>query len=166
MNDDIYTRDTGRSRNRVEPENTTKKRTHAEKLKNETSQAKAMRGKLRTGKADTSETKLDIKQTAKLHKQGRKAARKNVAVSGEIRHQMNEAKQAEARLQEAENSQILSDVGALNLSPEQLAEFLKLATSGKLATAGTSIGNTDRSTTDEAETDDYNETEDFDDEEN
>lgn len=75
-------------------------------------------------------------------------------------------KQAEARLQEAENSQILSDVGALNLSPEQLAEFLKLATSGKLATAGTSIGNIDRSTTEEAETDDYNETEDFDDEEN
>ena len=75
-------------------------------------------------------------------------------------------KQAEARLQEAENSQILSDVGALNLSPEQLAEFLKLATSGKLATAGASIGNTDRSTTDEAEVDDYNETEDFDDEEN
>lgn len=91
MNDDIYTRDTGGSRNRVEPENTTKKRTHADKLKNETSQAKAMRGKLRTGKADTSETKLDIKKTAKLHKQGRKAARKNVAVSGELRHQMNEA---------------------------------------------------------------------------
>lgn len=75
-------------------------------------------------------------------------------------------KQAEARLQEAENSQILSDVGALNLSPEQLAEFLKLATSGKLAAAGTSIGDTDRSTTDETEAEDYNETEDFDDEEN
>lgn len=91
MNDEIYTRDTGRPRNRVEPENTTKKRTHADKLKNETSQAKAMRGKLRTGKADTSETKFEIKQTAKLHKQGRKAARKNAAVSGELRHQMNEA---------------------------------------------------------------------------
>jgi len=75
-------------------------------------------------------------------------------------------KQAEARLQEAENSQILSDVGALNLSPEQLAEFLKLATSGKLAATGTSIGDTDRSTTDEIEAEDYNETEDFDDEEN
>ena len=75
-------------------------------------------------------------------------------------------KQAEARLQEAENSQILSDVGALNLSPEQLAEFLKLATSGKLASAGASIGNTDRSTTDETAAEDYNETEDFDDEEN
>ena len=40
-------------------------------------------------------------------------------------------KAAEAKLQEAENSQILADVGALNLSPEQLAEFLKLVTSGK-----------------------------------
>ena len=44
---------------------------------------------------------------------------------------------AEQKLQEAENSQILADVGALNLSPEQLAEFLKLATSGKLGSAGT-----------------------------
>lgn len=45
---------------------------------------------------------------------------------------------AEQRLQEAENSQILADVGALNLSPEQLAEFLKLATSGQLGNPGTS----------------------------
>ena len=42
-------------------------------------------------------------------------------------------KQAETRLTEAEHSQILADVGALNLTPEQLSEFLKLATSGKLA---------------------------------
>lgn len=91
MNEGVYTRDTGRSRNRVEPENTTKKRTHADKLKNETSQAKAMRGKFRTGKADMSETRQEIKKTAQLHKQGRKAARKNVAVSGELRHQLNEA---------------------------------------------------------------------------
>ncbi len=45
---------------------------------------------------------------------------------------------AEQRLQEAENSQILADVGALNLSPEQLAEFLKLVTSGQLGNPGTS----------------------------
>ena len=38
-------------------------------------------------------------------------------------------RQAQDKLKEAEHSQILSDVGALNLSPEQLAEFLKLATS-------------------------------------
>ena len=46
-------------------------------------------------------------------------------------------KAAEQRLQNAENSQILSDVGALNLTPEQLAEFLKLATAGKVGLAGT-----------------------------
>ena len=56
MNEGIYTRDTGRSRKRVEPENTTKKKTHAGKLKNETSRAEAMRKKLRVGKADTAET--------------------------------------------------------------------------------------------------------------
>ena len=91
MNDGIYTRDTGRSRKRVEPENTTKKKTHAGKLKNETSRAEAMRKKLRVGKADTAETAEEIKKSMKLKTQGRKAVRKNVAVSGEIRHQINEA---------------------------------------------------------------------------
>ena len=91
MNEGIYTRDTGRSRKRVEPENTTKKKTHAGKLKNETSRAEAMRKKFRTGKANTAETAEEIKKNAKLKAQGRKAARKNVAVSGEIRHQLNEA---------------------------------------------------------------------------
>lgn len=41
-------------------------------------------------------------------------------------------KQMEQRLREAENTQILAEVGALKLTPEQLAEFLKLAASGKL----------------------------------
>ena len=90
MNEGIYTRDKGAKR-RVEPENQTKNRSHAGKLKNETSRAAAMRKKLRTGKADTAESKLEIKKTAKIHKQGRKAARKNIAVTSEIRHQMNEA---------------------------------------------------------------------------
>ena len=90
MNEGIYTRDKGAKR-RVEPENQTKNRSHAGKLKNETSRAAAMRKKLRTGKADTAETKLEIKKTAKIHKQGRKAARKNIAVNAEIRHQLNEA---------------------------------------------------------------------------
>lgn len=40
---------------------------HGDKLKNETSQAKAMRAKFRTGKADTSVTKAEAKKTAKLH---------------------------------------------------------------------------------------------------
>lgn len=90
MNEGIYTRDKSAKR-RVEPENQTQNRSHAGKLKNETSRAEAMRKKLRTGKADNSETKLEIRKTAKIHKQGRKAARKNDVVSGEIRHQLNEA---------------------------------------------------------------------------
>ncbi|MBP8969941.1 MAG: C40 family peptidase [Lachnospiraceae bacterium] len=90
MNEEIYTRDKSAKR-RVEPENQTQSRSHAGKLKNETSRAEAMRKKLRTGKADTAETKLEIKKTAKIHKQGRKAARKNAVVSGEIRRQLNEA---------------------------------------------------------------------------
>ena len=90
MNEEIYTRDKGAKR-RVEPENQAQNRSHAGKLKNETSRAEAMRKKLRTGKADTAETKLEIKKTAKIHKQGRKAARKNIAVNAEISHQLNEA---------------------------------------------------------------------------
>ena len=90
MNEETYTRDKSAKR-RVEPENQTQNRAHAGKLKNETSRAEAMRKKLRTGKADTAETKLEIKKTAKIHKQGRKAARKNIAVNAEIRHQLNEA---------------------------------------------------------------------------
>lgn len=90
MNEEIYTRDKSAKR-RVEPENQTQSRSHAGKLKSETSRAEAMRKKLRTGKADTAETKLEIKKTAKIHKQGRKAARKNIAVNAEIRHQLNEA---------------------------------------------------------------------------
>ena len=90
MNEGIYTRDKSAKR-RIEPENQTQNKAHAGKLKNETSRAEAMRKKLRTGKADTAETKLEIKKTAKIHKQGRKAARKNIAVSAEIRHQLSEA---------------------------------------------------------------------------
>ncbi len=41
-------------------------------------------------------------------------------------------KQLEQRLKEAENSQILADVGALKLSPEQLAQVLSMLKSGQL----------------------------------
>ena len=41
-------------------------------------------------------------------------------------------KQLEQKLKEAENMQILSDVGALKLTPEQLAEFLQLVKNGQL----------------------------------
>ena len=41
-------------------------------------------------------------------------------------------KSKEAKLKEAEASQIITDVGAINMSPEQLAEFLALIRSGQL----------------------------------
>ncbi len=44
-------------------------------------------------------------------------------------------KQLELRLKEAENSQILADVGALKLTPEQLAQFLQMV-SGTQQTTG------------------------------
>lgn len=79
-------------------------------------------------------------------------------------------RQAQDKLKEAEHSQILSDVGALNLSPEQLAEFLKLATSGKLGaetSERTFVEKSDRSIyAAEDATENEDETEDFEDEEN
>ncbi|MGN0254401.1 MAG: DUF4315 family protein [Eubacterium sp.] len=56
-------------------------------------------------------------------------------------------KTAQEKLREAENSQILSDVGALNMTPEQVAQFLKMAASGKLPKVkpdGTIEGEDDR----------------------
>ena len=79
-------------------------------------------------------------------------------------------KAAQEKLKEGEASQILSDVGALNLSPEQLAEFLKLATSGKLGAGNADsafVEKSDRSTYGaEDATENEDETEDFEDEEN
>ena len=45
-------------------------------------------------------------------------------------------KTLEMRLREAEESQILADVKQMNLTPEQLAKFLQLATSGQLPMPG------------------------------
>ena len=42
-------------------------------------------------------------------------------------------KAAQAKLKEAEASQILSDVGALKFSPEEVAKLLQLAASGQLS---------------------------------
>ena len=80
-------------------------------------------------------------------------------------------RQAEERLEKAENEQILADVGALNLKPEQLAEFLKLVASGKIGTAGSTNGYEAATaknayTAPDDETENEDETEDFDDEEN
>ena len=74
-------------------------------------------------------------------------------------------KQLEQKLREAENSQILADVGALKLTPEQLAQFLQLAASGQLPATQSNpvVSATPVSATEE--NDDYEESEDFDDEE-
>ncbi len=41
-----------------------------------------------------------------------------------------QAKQKEARLKEAESLQIVADVGAMNMSPEQLGQLLELIGDG------------------------------------
>ncbi|SCY11028.1 DUF4315 family protein [Butyrivibrio sp. INlla14] len=43
-------------------------------------------------------------------------------------------KAAKQKLKEAEASQILSEVGALKLTPEQVSQFLQMAASGQLPT--------------------------------
>lgn len=45
---------------------------------------------------------------------------------------IQKVKEIEDKLQEAENTQILADVSVLNLTPEQVAQFLQLAASGQL----------------------------------
>lgn len=74
-------------------------------------------------------------------------------------------KQLEQKLREAENSQILADVGALKLTPEQLAQFLQMAASGQLPVAQGKPGAEVTPVLATDERDDYDESEDFDDEE-
>lgn len=76
-------------------------------------------------------------------------------------------KQLEQKLREAENTQILADVGALKLTPEQLAQFLHMAASGQLPMAqnGTVANATPVPATVQENNDDYEESEDFNDEE-
>ncbi len=77
-------------------------------------------------------------------------------------------KQLEQRLKEAEEKQILSDVGSFNLSPEQVAEFLQLMASGGLPQTGvsnpTSSANSVRNETTYNTTNEDDESEDFEDE--
>lgn len=78
-------------------------------------------------------------------------------------------KQLESKLKEEENLQIVSDVASYNLSPEQLAQFLQLANSGRLqdmlsGQAAMPAVTVSGKETDAKETD--NEEEDFLDEEN
>ena len=61
----------------------------------------------------------------KLREDLKKAVAKREAADAKV-------KQLEAKLKEEENQQIVSDVASYNLSPEQLAQFLQLASSGRL----------------------------------
>ncbi len=77
-------------------------------------------------------------------------------------------KACEARLKEAENNQILAEVGALKLTPEQVANLLKAASEAEDITVGvgryTAPANKTINSTPVTEQD-YDESEDFEDDE-
>ena len=73
-------------------------------------------------------------------------------------------KQLEQRLKDAENTQILAEVGALKLSPEQLKMFLEMATNGQLGTTEPAVMKGSTEVKEDIENDDM-ESEDFDDDE-
>ena len=76
-------------------------------------------------------------------------------------------KTLEAKLKEAENNQIIADVSAMKLSPEQVAQFLKLVASSQLNASEAVQQSTETKVTvaeDETTDEDY-ESEDFDNEE-
>ena len=91
MDEEKITRDKSGSRKREDTGETAGKRTFGKKLKNETSRAEAMRGKLRFEKADTKETVLEIKKKARMRAQGRKKSYSDLAVSAKIHNQVSEA---------------------------------------------------------------------------
>ena len=98
----------------------------------------------------------------KLRADLKKAVAKREAADAKV-------KQLESKLKEEENLQIVSDVASYNLSPEQLAQFLQLANSGRLqdmlsGQAAMPAVTVSGKETDAEETD--NEEEDFLDEEN
>lgn len=61
----------------------------------------------------------------KLREDLKKAVAKRDAAEAKV-------KRLEEKLREEENQQIVSDVASYNLTPEQLAQFLQLANSGRL----------------------------------
>ena len=61
----------------------------------------------------------------RLREELKKAIEKRDAADAKVKH-------LEAKLKEEENQQIVSDVSSYHLSPEQLAQFLRMANSGKL----------------------------------
>lgn len=88
MNEEKYTREKvekSAKNKRVEPENKTTQKKHADKLKNETSAGESYRKKLRYGKKDTRLTPEEEKKLRKIKKQGRKRIYKETAAAESIR---------------------------------------------------------------------------------
>lgn len=87
-----------------------------------------------------------------------------------IARMQEQVKVKEAKLKEAEASQIVADVGALNLTPEQLGEFLALIQSGQFGAFANGNAASDTSvrieTADVDAEDDFDDMEDIEDEEN
>lgn len=86
--DEKFTREKKSSRRRVEPQKQTKEKTYGSKLKNDLSRNEAMRKKLRTGKAECSETLQEKKKRDKLRKQGRNKTYAEAPALAKARHQM------------------------------------------------------------------------------
>ena len=88
MNEEKYTRDAKKEssrKKRVEPENKTRKKSHADKLKNETSAGESYRKKLRYGKKDNALTVEEAKKLRKMKKQGRKKICEETAAVDTVR---------------------------------------------------------------------------------
>ncbi len=69
-----------------------------------------------------------------------------------VEDDQNRLKAAEEKLKKAENDQILSDVSAMNLGPEQLAQFLKLMSQGQLENLLSSTSQLDEENVSKVET--------------
>lgn len=88
MNEKKYTRDAKKEssrKKRVEPENKARKKSHADKLKNETSAGESYRKKLRYGKKDNALTVEEAKKLRKMKKQGRKKIYAETAAADTVR---------------------------------------------------------------------------------
>lgn len=83
----------------------------------------------------------------KLREELQRAIKRREAAEERVR-------QLEEKLREAEGNQILADVAALKLTPEKLAELLKLATGGSLP-AGSEVKSVVTENVEEREDDEY-----------
>lgn len=89
MNEEKYTREKvekSAKNKRVEPENKTTRKKHADKLKNETSAGESYRKKLRYGKKNTWFTPEEEKKLRKMKKQSRNRIYKETATAESIRN--------------------------------------------------------------------------------